>query len=134
MACDFSGGWQMVRLIRPVTGTWILAAEMAAASLVAGRSKTVKWNAPVHPPLCLEFRIHPRRNTELYDSPRLSHPWQMGQPLSDRVSFDLSNHYNQLLPCPVGRDIPKRNAQVLIYDPERHASRKSSGLPIWIYQ
>ena len=45
----------------------------------------------------------------------------MGQSLSDRVSFDLSNHYIQLLPCPVGWDISKRNAQVLIYDPEGHA-------------
>ena len=80
------------------------------------------------------IRPGPRRNTRLYGSPRFLYPWQMGQLLSDRVSFDLSNHYNQLLPCPVGRDIPKRNAQVLIYDPERHASRKSSGLPIWIYQ
>ena len=47
----------------------------------------------------------------------------MGQPLSARLSFDLSNHYNQLLPCygPVGWDISKCNAQVLIYDPEGHA-------------
>ena len=47
----------------------------------------------------------------------------MGQQLldSDRVSFDLSNHCKQLLPCPEGWDISKRNAQVLIYDPEGHA-------------
>ena len=47
----------------------------------------------------------------------------MGQQLldSDRVSFDLSNHCNQLLPCLEGWDISKRNAQVLIYDPEGHA-------------
>ena len=41
--------------------------------------------------------------------------------LSDRVSLDLSNHYNQLLPCQVGWDISNHNAQVLIYDPEGHA-------------
>ena len=51
----------------------------------------------------------------------------MGQPLLDRVSFDLSNHYNQLLPCPVGWDISKRNAQVLIYDPEGNAIGLDSG-------
>ena len=65
--------------------------------------------------------IRRRRNIQLYDSPRLLHPWQMGQALSDRVSSDLSNHYNQLLPSPPGWDISKRNAQVLIYDPEGHA-------------
>ena len=65
--------------------------------------------------------ICPRRNTRLYDSPRFLHPWQMGQPLSDRVSFDLSNQYNQLLHCPVGWGFSKRNAQVLIYDQEGHA-------------
>ena len=57
-------------------------------------------------------------------SPRFLHPapWQMGQQLLDSVSFDLSNHYNQLLPCPVGWDISKRNAhwQVFIYDQEGH--------------
>ena len=102
----------MVRLVAPVTGTWILAAEMAAASWVAEWSTTVKWYASLHPP---------RRNTRLYDSPRFLHLWQMGQPLSDRVGSDLSNHYNQLLPCPVGWDISKRSAQGLIYDPEGHA-------------
>ena len=45
----------------------------------------------------------------------------MGQQFSDRVSFDLSNYYNQLLPCPVGWDISKSNAQVLIYDQEGHS-------------
>ena len=37
------------------------------------------------------------------------------------VSFDLWNHCSQLLPCRVGWDISKRNAQVLIYDQEGHA-------------
>ena len=52
MACasDSCGGWQMVRLITPVTGMWILAAEMAAAGWVAGWSTTVKRYAPLHPP------------------------------------------------------------------------------------
>ena len=49
-------------------------------------------------------------NTLLCDSPRFLHPWQIGQPLLDRVNFDLSNHYNQLLLCPVEWDISKRNA------------------------
>ena len=66
--------------------------------------------------------ISPRRNTLLYDFSRLVHPWQMSQPLSDRVSFDLSNHYNQLLPCPARWDISIRNGQVLIYDQEGHAT------------
>ena len=44
----------------------------------------------------------------------------MGQLLLDSVSFDLSKHYNQLLPCPVGWDISKRNVQVLIYDQDGH--------------
>ena len=57
----------------------------------------------------------------MYESPRLLHPLQMCQPLSYRVSFDLSNHCNQLLPCPAGWDIWKRNAQVLIYDSKGHA-------------
>ena len=48
------------------------------------------------------------------NSPQFLHPWQMGQPLSDRVSFELSNHHNQLLLCPVEWDISKCNAQVLI--------------------
>ena len=48
MAYDSSGGWQMVRRIAPVTGTWILAAEMAAASQVAGWSTNIKWYAPLH--------------------------------------------------------------------------------------
>ena len=55
-------------------------------------------------------------------SPRFLHPapWQMGQQLLDSVSFDLSNHYNQLLLFPVGWDISKSNAQGLIYDQEGH--------------
>ena len=58
----------------------------------------------------------------MYDSFRLLRPWQMVQSLSDRVrlNFDLLNQHDQLLPCPVGWDILKRNAQVLIYDPEVH--------------
>ena len=94
----------MIRLIAPVTGTWILAAEMAAASWVAGWSTTVKCYAPLHPP----------PYTRLFDSPRFSHLWQIGQQLSDRVSFDLSNHYNRVPPCPVEWYISKRNAQALI--------------------
>ena len=51
----------------------------------------------------------------------------MGQLLWDRVSFDLSNNYIQSLPCPVGWDISKSNAQVLIYDPEGNAIGLDSG-------
>ena len=43
--------------------------------------------------------IHPRPNTRLYDSPRFFHPWQMGQPLSDSVSFDLRT--TTISCCPV---------------------------------
>ena len=46
--------------------------------------------------------------------------------LSDSDSFDLSKHYNLLLPCPAGWDISKRNAQVLIYNPECHVIRIDS--------
>ena len=70
----------------------------------------------------------------------------MGQQLSNRVSFDLSNHYNQLVPGPVGWGISKRNAQVLIYDPAGHTigldaahyeilaelhGRSEENMPVW---
>ena len=61
--------------------------------------------------------VSQRHNFQMYDTPRLLHPWQFGPLLPDRFSFDLSNHYNQLPPCPDGLDISKHNELVLISAP-----------------
>ena len=61
--------------------------------------------------------VRPRRNALLYESPRLLPPWQIHPPLPDLVSLDLSNHYNQMLPCPDGWEASKRNARILLSNP-----------------
>jgi len=61
--------------------------------------------------------VRPRRNIRIYESPRLLPPWQVDPPLPDLVSFDLSNHYNRVLPCPDGWEVSKRNARILISNP-----------------
>ena len=62
--------------------------------------------------------VRPRRNALLYESPRLLPPWQIHPPLPDLINLDLSNHYNQVLPCPDGWGASKRNARILLSNPE----------------
>ena len=49
--------------------------------------------------------VRQRHNIRMYDSARHQHPWKFGPLLPDRVGFDFSNHYNQLLSSPDGWDI-----------------------------
>ena len=97
-----------------ISVTWILAAEMAAVGFAVGRSTsqttTAKRNVQC---------IRPRSNIRVYYSPRLLHPWQiMNGPTALRPcqlrSFKVqTTTINQVLPCPVGWEISKRNAQLL---------------------
>ena len=102
----------MVQFSHQSPGSWRQRWQLLAGSQDGvRRSATIELHAPGHPPPSQHSNVCLPSIQD--DDPYIGlHPCQMGQQLSDSVSFGVSNHYNpfKLLPCPAGWVISKRNA------------------------
>ena len=65
----------------------------------------------------ISWGVRLRKREVIWRPLALLHPWQSDPPLPNHVTVDLSNHYPMRLPGPVGWEVWRRNARVLISSP-----------------